>query len=76
MGTETADDGDSSKTSKSFQIEKEDRKPLSNKLKFITAAVIFYGNMTFVSFTCKFMHKFLLIIAICIKIGVFKGLWI
>lgn len=33
----------------SSEVKKEDRKPLSYKLKYFTAAAIFYGNMAFVS---------------------------
>lgn len=37
------------KNSLSSEDKNEDRTPLPNKLKYITAAVIFYGNIAFVS---------------------------
>ncbi len=40
-------------------VQKEDRKPLSYKLKYITAAVIFYGNIAFVRLQLKLNLKYL-----------------
>lgn len=62
MGTEIDDDTSTKHHSISSSTQKEDEgKPLPKKLKYLTAAVIFYGNIAFVSYhhhTLIIVHAF------------------
>ncbi len=61
MGTKTDEKDSTSKEAVnplSPSTQKEDRKPVPNAVKYITAALIFFGNVTFVSYHIKKLWDF------------------